>query len=60
GSRPWRRFECPPGPEGPEPAAVLGALGAHGLTRVVIASDDPFATAARAAGLADRDYDGAA
>lgn len=59
GSRAWRRFDCPVGPHGPEPAAVLGALGAHGLTRVVMASDDPFARAARAAGLADRELDDA-
>lgn len=55
GGRAWRRFECPTGPDGVSPAAVLGQLGAQGLTRVVVAEDDPFVDAARAAGLVDRE-----
>lgn len=55
GVRAWRRFDCPPGPSGQiEPASVLGHLGDHGLTRVVVASTDPFAAAALDAGLVDR------
>lgn len=54
GGHAWRRLPCPPGPRGLEPAAVLGCLGAQGLTRVVIADDDPLAESARAAGLVDR------
>jgi pyrimidine deaminase RibD-like protein len=55
GGHAWRRLACPPGPEGLEPAAVLGQLGAQGLTRVVVGASDPFAAAAEVAGLVDRD-----
>lgn len=51
GGHAWRRFECP----SLEPAAVLGQLGAQGLTRVLIGRDDALAVAARKHGLIDRD-----
>lgn len=54
GGHAWRRFPCPMGPRGLEPAAVLGQLGAQGLTRVVLPEEDPLAAAASAAGFVDR------
>lgn len=54
GGRAWRRFDCPPGPEGLSCAAVLGQLGAQGLTRVVVEEGDGLAALARAVGLVDR------
>lgn len=56
GLRPWRRFECPVGEAGPDPASVLGQLGAHGLTRVAVdRRASGWVDALRAAGLVDRE-----
>lgn len=55
GDHAWRRLACAPGPNGLEPAAILGRLGAQGLTRVIIPADDPLADAVRHARLVDRD-----
>ena len=52
GERAWRSLECTTGAR--EPAAVLGCLGAQGLTRVAVSSADPFAEALKRAGLVDR------
>lgn len=54
GAHAWRKIDCTPGPDGPDPAAVLGQLGAQGITRVLLAESDPFAARAAAAGLVDR------
>ena len=55
GERPWRRFGCPIGAAGPDPASVLGQLGAQGLTRVVVNAGDPWSEQLRRAGLVDRE-----
>ncbi len=57
GGHAWRTLRLDAGPHGLEPAAVLGRLGAQGLTRVVIDRHDPLAEAAIAAGLVDRGLD---
>lgn len=54
GVRPWRRFDCPVGPEGPAVAAVLGQLGAHGLTRVAVGKNSALFQTLQRNGLVDR------
>ncbi|MBX2810253.1 MAG: bifunctional diaminohydroxyphosphoribosylaminopyrimidine deaminase/5-amino-6-(5-phosphoribosylamino)uracil reductase RibD [Myxococcales bacterium] len=50
----WRQFECTMNDEGIDVQAMLGQLGAHGLTRVLVPSDDPLTTRLHQLGLVDR------